>query len=103
VALRERDVVRALKGAATDDKIRAVAVDLSGFTGGGLVHLEEIGAAMDVVKAAKKPVLVYGMMLDDAGMLLAAHGSEVWLNPWAGRSCRGRAGISPISASCWKS
>jgi protease IV len=95
VALRERDVVRALKGAATDDKIRAVAVDLSGFTGGGLVHLEEIGAAMDVVKAAKKPVLVYGMMLDDAGMLLAAHGSEVWLNPLGGAFVPGPGGYQP--------
>ena len=94
-ALRERDVVRALRGAVADDKIRGVAMDLSGFTGGGLVHLEEIGAAMDAVKAAKKPVLVYGMMLDDAGMLLAAHGSEVWLNPLGGAWIPGPGGYQP--------
>jgi protease IV len=94
-ALRERDVVRALRGAAGDDKIRAVAMDLSGFTGGGLVHLEEIGAAMDAVKAANKPVLVYGMMLDDAGMLLAAHGSEVWLNPLGAAWVPGPGGYQP--------
>lgn len=95
VSLRERDIVRALRGAATDDKIRAVAMDLSGFTGGGLVHLEEIGAAMDVVKAAKKPVLVYGMMLDDAGVLLAAHGSEVWLDPLGAAYVPGPGGYQP--------
>lgn len=94
-ALRERDVVRALRGAVGDDKIRAVALDLSGFTGGGLVHLEEIGAAMDAVKAAGKPVLVYGMMLDDASMLLAAHGSEVWLNPLGAAWVPGPGGYQP--------
>ncbi|WP_068080535.1 signal peptide peptidase SppA [Novosphingobium rosa] len=93
--VRERDVVRALKGAVADDKIRAVAIDMSGFSGGGLVHLEEIGAAMDAVKAAKKPVLVYGMMLDDAGMLMAAHGSEVWLDPLGGAFVPGPGGYRP--------
>ncbi|WP_206239030.1 signal peptide peptidase SppA [Novosphingobium terrae] len=93
--VRERDVVRALKGAVADDKIRAVAIDMSGFSGGGLVHLEEIGAAMDAVKAAKKPVLVYGLMLDDAGMLLAAHGSEVWLDPLGGAFVPGPGGYRP--------
>jgi len=93
--VRERDVVRALRGAVGDDKIRAVALDMSEFSGGGLVHLEEIGAAMDAVRAAKKPVLVYGMMLDDAGMLLAAHGSEVWLDPLGGAFVPGPGGYRP--------
>jgi protease-4 len=46
-------MVRALRGAVGDDKIRAVAIDMADFSGGGLVHLEEIGAAMDAVRAAK--------------------------------------------------
>ena len=78
---RTRDVARAIRAAAGDDSIKAVAVDLSEFTGGGLVSLEEVGTAMDAVRAAKKPVLVYGFALEDPGVLLAAHGSEVWLNP----------------------
>ena len=60
---RVRDVVRALELAATDDHIKAVVLDLSQFSGGGLVSVEEIGAAMDQVRAAKKPVLTYAVAL----------------------------------------
>lgn len=81
---RERDLVRAIRASAGDSRIRAVVLDLSHFVGGGQVHLEEIGAAMDAVRAAHKPVLVFGFMLDDAGMLLAAHASEVWVDPLGG-------------------
>lgn len=81
---RERDVVRALRAAVSDTRIKAVVLDLSHFEGGGQVHLEEIGAAMDAVRAAHKPVLAFGFMLDDPGMLLAAHASEIWIDPLGG-------------------
>src|SRR5579864_2581971 len=44
---RARDVVRALRLAAKDDRIKAVVFNLSDFTHAGFVHLKEIGAAMD--------------------------------------------------------
>ena len=50
---RTRDVVRAIRSAADDDRIKAVVLDLSRFTGAGLVDLEEIGAAMDTVRATR--------------------------------------------------
>jgi len=78
---RARDLVRALDAAATDDRIKAVVLDLSEFTGGGFVHMAELGAAMDRVKAAKKPVLTYSVGYDDAATLLAAHSTEAWINP----------------------
>lgn len=81
---RERDLVRAIRAAARDSRIKAVVLDLSRFEGGGQVHLEEIGAAMDAVRAVHKPVLAYGFMLDDPGMLLAAHASEIWIDPLGG-------------------
>ncbi len=81
---RERDLVRAIRAGSRDSRIKAVVLDLSDFQGGGQVHLEEIGAAMDAVRAAHKPVLVFGFMLDDPGMLLAAHASEVWIDPLGG-------------------
>ncbi|HZV10127.1 MAG TPA: signal peptide peptidase SppA, partial [Novosphingobium sp.] len=63
---RARDVERALALAAGDSQVKAVVVDLAGFSGSsGLVTLEEVGAAMDRVRAAGKPVLVYGSMLED--------------------------------------
>jgi len=78
---RARDLVRALDAAATDDRIKAVVIDMTTFMGGGQVHLTEIGEAMDRVRKAKKPVLTYALGYADDHMLLAAHASEVWLDP----------------------
>jgi protease-4 len=78
---RARDVVRALDAAVGDKRIKAVVLDLTTFLGGGQVHLKEIGAAMDRVRQARKPVLTYGMGYADDHMLIAAHASEVWLDP----------------------
>ncbi|MFN9633994.1 MAG: signal peptide peptidase SppA [Erythrobacteraceae bacterium] len=78
---RARDLVRALDAAATDPRISAVVLDMTTFMGGGQVHLTEIGEAMDRVRKAKKPVLTYALGYTDDQMLLAAHASEVWLDP----------------------
>ncbi|WP_296721958.1 signal peptide peptidase SppA [Erythrobacter sp.] len=76
-----RDIIRALDAAATDDRIKAVVIDLTTFVGGGQVHLTAIGEAMDRVRAAKKPVMTFALGYADDHMLLAAHASEVWLDP----------------------
>jgi len=89
---RARDVARALRLAAKDDRIKAVALDLSGFLGGGLVHLEEVGAALDEVRAAKKPVYSYSVAYLDDALLLAAHTDEVWVNPMGGAFVTGPGG-----------
>ncbi len=92
---RARDVARAIELAATDDHIKAVVLDLSRFTGGGLVHLQQIGAAMDAVRAAKKPVLTYAVAYVDDGVLLAAHASEAWAHPMGGAVVMGPGGTTP--------
>lgn len=89
---RTRDLVRALTLAAEDDRIKTVVLDLSQFSGGGLVSIQELGAAMDKVRAAKKPVLVYSMAYADDGLMLAAHASEVWLHPLGGAFAMGPGG-----------
>ena len=89
---RARDLVRALDAAVGDDKVKAVVLDLSRFTGGGLVHMEEIGAALDRVRAAKKPVLTYAFGYADDGVMLAAHSSEVWVDPMGGAFVTGPGG-----------
>ena len=89
---RERDVVRAIEAAATDDRIKAVVLDLDTFTGAGQVHLERIGAALDAVRAAKKPVLAHAIIYSDSSMLLAAHASEVWADPLGGAIVTGPGG-----------
>jgi len=78
---RLRDVVRTIETAAQDSNIKAVVLDLDGFGGGGQVAMQRIGAALDKVRAAKKPVLTHATLYDDDAYLLAAHASEVWLSP----------------------
>ncbi|WP_394658778.1 signal peptide peptidase SppA, partial [uncultured Novosphingobium sp.] len=90
--VRARDVERALLAAAKDSKIKLVAIDLSRFTGGGFVHLRDIGAAMDVVRKAGKPVLTYADTYADDGTQLAAHASEAWVNPMGGALVVGPGG-----------
>lgn len=87
-----RDLVRAISAAASDDRIKAVAIDLSKFGGARQVSLEEIGAAMDKVRAAKKPVLVYDVLYQDGSGLLAAHASEAWVDPMGGVELAGPGG-----------
>lgn len=92
---RARDIARSIRLAATDSRIKAVVLDLSRFTGGGLVHMEEIGAAMDAVRAAGKPVLVYGLAYLDDGVMLAAHASEAWVHPMGAALVMGPGGKMP--------
>ena len=89
---RARDIVEAVRAAAKDDRIKAVVLDLSKFSGGGLVTMQEIGAALDQARAAKKPVLTFARLYSDDALLLAAHSSEVWLDPMGGAFVLGPGG-----------
>lgn len=89
---RSRDLVRALRLAADDDRVKAVVLDLSGFVGGGFVHLQDIGDALDMVRAAKKPVLTYATAYIDDGIFLAAHSTEAWVDPMGGAFVTGPGG-----------
>ena len=87
-----RDLVRAIETGAADDRIKAVVLDLSRFTGGGQVHMEAIGAALDKVRAAKKPVFTFAQAYTDDGVLLAAHSTEAWVDPLGGAVVTGPGG-----------
>jgi len=78
---RLRDVVAAMEAAAKDDRVKAVALDLDRFTGGGQSAVATLGEALDKVRKAGKPVLTYATGYTDDSYQLAAHASEVWLNP----------------------
>ena len=87
-----RDLVRAIDQGAKDTRIKAIALDLSRFLGGGQVHMQEIGAALDRFRATKKPVYAFAVAYTDDSTLLAAHASEVWLDPLGGAVVRGPGG-----------
>ncbi len=77
---RLRDIVAALNAASIDDRVKTVVLDLDGFMGGGQVALGDVGKALDRVRA-KKPVLAFATGYGDDAYQLAAHATEIWLDP----------------------
>ena len=77
---RLSDMIRSLDAAATDDRVKLVVLDLDGFTGGGQVALSDVGEALDRVRAKKK-VYAFATGYSDDSYQLAAHASEIWLDP----------------------
>lgn len=78
---RLRDLVQALDKAKDDSRVKAVALDLDGFTGGGQTAIGDLADAVRRVRAAGKPVIAYGVGYTDDSYELASAASEIWLNP----------------------
>jgi protease-4 len=91
---RLRDVVNALRTAATDERVKAVVLDLDIFAGGGQVALSDVAAAMDGVRRANKPVLAFASGYTDDSYQLAAHASEIWLDPLGAVAITGPGGAN---------
>jgi protease-4 len=78
---RLRDLVQALDKARTDGRVKAVALDLDGFTGGGETAIGDLADAVKRVRSAGKPVVAYGVGYSNDSYQLASAASEIWLNP----------------------
>jgi protease IV len=89
---RLRDLVAALDKARDDGRVKAVALDLSSFTGGGATAIGDLGDAVRRVRATGKPVIAYGVGYTDDSYALASAASEVWLNPLGGVLIAGPGG-----------
>lgn len=87
-----RDLVRAIDAAAADERVEALALDLTGFLGGGAVHMSEVGAALDRFSSADKPIFAYAYAYSDDSLLLAAHADEIWVDPMGGVAITGPGG-----------
>jgi protease-4 len=75
------EVIHALDTAAEDDRIKAVALDLDIFTGGGQSAIANVGEALDRLRRSGKRVVAYATGYGDDGYQLAAHADEIWLDP----------------------
>jgi len=78
---RLRDLVQALDKARDDGRVKAVALDLDGFTGGGQTAIGDLADAVRRVRAAGKPVIAYSVGYTNDSYQLASAASEIWLNP----------------------
>ena len=74
-----RDLVATLEAARDDDRVKAVALDLDGFLGGGQATLSSLGEKIDEVKKSGKPVIAFATGYTDDRYQLAAHASEIWM------------------------
>ena len=87
-----RDLVQAIDGAARDERIKAIALDLTTFTGGAAVSLREVAEALARFRTADKPIVAYGVAYSDDAVMLASQASEVWVDPIGGVALRGPGG-----------
>ena len=89
---RLRDLIGALDEARTDDRVKAVALDLDSFLGGGQTALGDLGEAVRRVRASGKPVVAFATAYSDDSYQLAANASEVWLSPMGAVALAGPGG-----------
>jgi len=78
---RLRDLVAAIDSARTDKRVKALALDLDSFTGGGQTAIGDVADAIRRVRASGKPVVAYATGYTNDSYQLAAAASEIWLNP----------------------
>jgi protease IV len=74
-----RELIGALDAAKDDDRVKAIALDLDGFLGGGQTAIASLGEKLDEVRKSGKPVVAFATGYSDDRYQLAAHASEVWL------------------------
>ena len=81
---RLRDVVHAIDASVDDDRVKAIVLDLSSFAGGGQTSLTDVGAALDRARKAGKPIYAFASFYSDDSYQLAAHATDIWLDPMGG-------------------
>lgn len=93
--IRQRDIIRALKIAESDTRVKAIVLDMDRFLGGGQASLAAIGDSLDAVKKAGKPVYAFATAYSDDSYLLAAHATQIWVDPLGGAMLAGPGGSQP--------
>ena len=86
-----RDLTGAIDAAAKDTRITRILLMPDELHGGGFAALREVGAALDRFRAAGKPVIAWGVTLDQGQYYLAAHADRILLDPQGGLMITGLA------------
>ena len=75
------DLSDSIRAAATDARIKVVALDLEKFGGGSQPSLAELAGALREFRASGKRVIAYGAELTQERYYLAAQADEIYLDP----------------------
>ncbi|HYC94163.1 MAG TPA: signal peptide peptidase SppA [Sphingomicrobium sp.] len=73
-----RDLIATLDAAKDDGRVKAIALDLDGFLGGGQPAIAALGEKIREVKKTK-PVIAFATAYESDRYQLAAHASEIWM------------------------
>lgn len=76
-----RNLLDSLRLAASDDRIKALYLDVSGLDYAGMAQLQELGRAIAAFKHTGKPVYAYAGNYSQAQFYLAAQAEHVYLDP----------------------
>ncbi len=76
-----RDILTVLDAAAKDPKISSVVLLLDEMRSAGIPMLHDVGAALERVKKAGKPVVAWGGGYDQKQYLVAVHANQLFLHP----------------------
>ena len=75
------DLTDAIRAAADDDRVTAIALQLDYLVGAGLPTLEEVTGAMREFRASGKKIIAWGTALSRSQYYVAAHADEIYLDP----------------------
>lgn len=76
------DLIAAIDYAMHDERVQGIVLDLAYFRGGGLSKLEQVGDKLaEYREVTSKPIYAFGDYFTQSQYLLAAHASEVILDP----------------------
>ena len=89
--VRLRDLIGAIDAAAKDKRITRILLLPGDLQGGGFAALHEVGAALDRFRATGKPVIAWGVNLDQGQYYLAAHADRLLVDPQGGVMLTGLA------------
>jgi len=87
-----RNLIATLDTAKDDDRVKAIALDLDGFLGGGQASLSALGEKIAEVKKSGKPVIAFATGYTDDRYQLAAHASEIWMPAMGAMAVAGPGG-----------
>ncbi len=82
------DVLRSLKAAKTDDKIKGIYINVTSPNAGMATMLEVRNAILDF-KTSKKPIIAYSEVYSQGAYYLASAATKVYLNPQGGLEFKG--------------
>ena len=87
-----RDLVATLETANDDDRVKAIALDLDGFLGGGQASLAALGEKIGEVRRSGKPVIAFAAGYTDDRYQLASHATEIWMPAMGAMAVAGPGG-----------